>query len=178
MCLHQVWTRQPTGFETQRRHHQIIQNKSRSINGSKNGFLVLDLWWCLLWVLKPEWVLPHSHCRGECNVHSLRSMSGATLADLLTASITAGHFPTCISRGGSWLGFEQVTPAQKTNVIPLCQRPGCFDKSYFAESCPSGSAHGESVDQNHGRVVPVRGSPLRVTPLEIPYPASLIFQLV
>ena len=25
-------------------------------------------------------------CRGECNVHSLRSTSGATLADLLAAS--------------------------------------------------------------------------------------------
>ena len=30
--------------------------------------------------------LPYSHCRGECNVCSLRSTSGATLADLLVAS--------------------------------------------------------------------------------------------
>ena len=29
-------------------------------------------------VSKPEWVLPYSHCGGECNVHFLRSTSGAT----------------------------------------------------------------------------------------------------
>ena len=42
------------------------------------GTPVLDFWWCLFWVSKPEWVLPYSHCGGECNVHSLRSTSGAT----------------------------------------------------------------------------------------------------
>ena len=31
--------------------------------------------------------LPYSHCRGERNVRSLRSTSGATLADLLVASV-------------------------------------------------------------------------------------------
>ena len=35
-------------------------------------------------------------CGGECNVHSSRSTSGATCANLLTAG-TASHFPTCIS---------------------------------------------------------------------------------
>ena len=39
---------------------------------------VLDFWWRLLWVSKPEWVLPYSHCGGKCNVHFLRSTSGAT----------------------------------------------------------------------------------------------------
>ena len=42
------------------------------------GTPVLDFWWHLLWVSKPEWVLPYSHCRGECNAHSLRFTSGAT----------------------------------------------------------------------------------------------------
>ena len=43
------------------------------------GTPVLDFWWRLLWVSKPEWVLPYtSHCGGECNVHSRRSTSGAT----------------------------------------------------------------------------------------------------
>ena len=51
------------------------------------GTPVLDFWWHLLWVSKPEWVLPYSHCGGECNVHSLRSTSGATHADLLAASL-------------------------------------------------------------------------------------------
>ena len=39
---------------------------------------VLDFWWRLHWVSKPEWVLPYSHCGGKCNVHFLRSTSGAT----------------------------------------------------------------------------------------------------
>ena len=43
---------------------------------------------------------------GKCNVHSLRSSSGATPVALLMTSIAAGRFPTCISRGGSWLGFK------------------------------------------------------------------------
>ena len=35
------------------------------------GTPVLDFWWRLLWVSKPEWVLPYLlFCRGECNVHS------------------------------------------------------------------------------------------------------------
>ena len=35
---------------------------------------------------KPGWVLPYSlFFGGECNVHSLRSTSGATLADFLAA---------------------------------------------------------------------------------------------
>ena len=68
----------------------------------ETGTPVLDFWLCLLWVSKP-----YSHfCRGKCNVHSLRSTSGATHANLLAASITASHFHTCISRGGTWLGFE------------------------------------------------------------------------
>ena len=65
--------------------------------------LFLDFWWHLLWVSKPEWALPYSlFCRGECNVHSARSTSGATHADLLAAGSTAA----CISRGGTWLRFE------------------------------------------------------------------------
>ena len=31
--------------------------------------------------------LPYSHCGGECNVRSLRSTSGATLANLLAAGV-------------------------------------------------------------------------------------------
>ena len=45
-------------------------------------------------------------CRGECKVHSIRSICGATRADHLTVSMVAIHFPTCISRGRSWLGIE------------------------------------------------------------------------
>ena len=45
--------------------------------------------------------------QGECNVHSLRSTSSATYADLLVANSAASHFPTCIRRGDLtqiWMG--------------------------------------------------------------------------
>ena len=37
---------------------------------------------------------------------SPRFTSGATHADLLVASNTAGHLPTCMCGGGTWLRFE------------------------------------------------------------------------
>ena len=47
--------------------------------------------------------LVHLFCRGECKFpeihlwcYNYQPLDG----------ITAGHFPTCISRGGSWLRFE------------------------------------------------------------------------
>ena len=43
---------------------------------------------------------------GKCKLHSLRCTSGATPADLLTASMTASDFLTGCSRGRSWLGME------------------------------------------------------------------------
>ena len=60
-------------------------------------------------------------CGGECNVHSPRFTSGATLADLLVASSAAGHFPTCISRGGTWLRFERATAQtedERATIVP------------------------------------------------------------
>ena len=45
-------------------------------------------------------------CGGKCNVHSLRSTSGTTHTNLLAAGSTVSHFPTCIIRGGTWLGIE------------------------------------------------------------------------
>ena len=63
-------------------------------------------------------------CAGECNVHSPRFTSGATLADLLAAGtqpITSPH--ACAEVG---LGSDSnVQPhEQKMNALPLCQRPG------------------------------------------------------
>ena len=40
------------------------------------GTPVLGFCYHLPWVFKPEWVMPYLHCRGECNVHYLRSTSG------------------------------------------------------------------------------------------------------
>ena len=75
---------------------------------------------------KPEWILPYLlFCGSRCNVHSLRSTSGATHASLLAASSAASHFPTCISRGRTWLGFERAitwTEDERTTIV--CLRPG------------------------------------------------------
>ena len=64
---------------------------------------------------KTRVVLPYS-----LFVHSPRSTSGATPANLLTASIAADQFPTCISRGRSWFGFElaitRMEDERATNV--------------------------------------------------------------
>ena len=40
-----------------------------------------------------------TYCRGKCNVHSPRSTSGATHADLLAASIIISPVPTYCCRG-------------------------------------------------------------------------------
>ena len=58
---------------------------------------VLDIWWCLLWVSKPECTDLFALGRGVHDVHSLRFTSGATPTDLLVASMTAEP-----SIGGAW----------------------------------------------------------------------------
>ena len=97
-------------------------------------------------------------CGGECNVHSLRSTSGATCANLLHDAKLAIHennaltigeqcsaiqnfhnpllqnFAICTSQPvtyphacadvGHGSDLNGQSPGQKTNVLPLCQRPG------------------------------------------------------
>ena len=60
----------------------------------------------------------------ECNVHSQRSTSGATCANLFVVSSTAGHFPTCISRSGTWLRFKRAitrTEDERATIVPATQ---------------------------------------------------------
>ena len=79
------------------------------------GFL-----WCLLWVSKPEWVLPYSHCGGKCNVHSLRSSSGATPVDLLTWNV---WFSTEYSETKiPWIPLKSHATNFKTNFPSLIFR--------------------------------------------------------
>ena len=83
------------------------------------GTPVLDFW-----VSKRESVLSYSLLvyRGKCNVHSPRSTSDATCANLLEADSTAGHFLTSISRGGTWFGFEwAITRDRRRMRYHLCQ---------------------------------------------------------
>ena len=51
--------------------------------------------------------LPYSHCGGKRNVHSLRSTSGATLADLLAAGMQLVLSPHSVAEV-RLLGFELV----------------------------------------------------------------------
>ena len=65
--------------------------------------------------------LIHLLCRGKCNVHYPRSTSGAMPANLLMAGITAGHFPTCFSRGETWLRFKLAitwTEDEHATIVP------------------------------------------------------------
>ena len=72
-------------------------------------------------------------CGGKCNVHSLRSTSGATPAKLLATSITASHLPTCISRDGTWLGFEWVMIRTENECATTAQATRLISYKYFAK---------------------------------------------
>ena len=66
-------------------------------------------------------------CRGECNVHSLRS----TYSRPLGSQCSASHFPTCAEVLLGW-DLNRQSPRQKTNALPFCQRPGYRHYLYTA----------------------------------------------
>ena len=68
--------------------------------------------------------LIRNFCRGECNVHSPRFTSGATLADLLVASMQPVTSPLACAEVGLGSDLNVKPHGQKTNALPLCQRPG------------------------------------------------------
>ena len=63
-------------------------------------------------------------CGGECNVHSSRFTSGATLADLLAAGTQPVTSPHACAEVGLGSDSNVQPHEQKTNALPLCQRPG------------------------------------------------------
>ena len=63
-------------------------------------------------------------CGGECNVHSPRFTSGATLADLLAAGAQPVTSPHACAEVGLGSDSNVQPHEQKTNALPLCQRPG------------------------------------------------------
>ena len=68
---------------------------------------VLDFWWCLLWVSKPERASLFALGKGIHITHSLIFTSGATSADLLAASIDAEPISSTYlwpGIGGTWTG--------------------------------------------------------------------------
>ena len=110
------------------------------------GTPVLDFWWRLLWVSKPEWVLSYSlfFCVGECNVHSPRFTSGATLADLLAADTQPVTSPHACAEVGLGSVSNVRSHEQKTNALPLCKRPG-FKNIENSQGCFSWSSHYNSA---------------------------------
>ena len=61
-------------------------------------------------------------CGGECNVHSPRFTSSATLADLLVAGAQPVTSFTCMCRGGTWLRFERATARtedERATIVPV-----------------------------------------------------------
>ena len=67
-------------------------------------------------------------CGGKCNVHSLRSPSGATHADFLVAGAQPVTSPHACAEVGLGSDSNGQSPGQKTNALPLCQRPGPLKK--------------------------------------------------
>ena len=65
-------------------------------------------------------------CGGECNVHSPRFTSGATLADLLAAGAQPVTSPHACAEVGLGSDSNVEPHEQKTNALPLCQRPGLY----------------------------------------------------
>ena len=63
-------------------------------------------------------------CGGECNVHSPRFTSGATLANLLAAGAQPVTSPHACAEVGLGSDLNMQPHEQKTNALPLCQRPG------------------------------------------------------
>ena len=63
-------------------------------------------------------------CGGKCNVHSPRFTSGATLADLLAAGAQLVTSPHACAEVGLGSDSNVQPHEQKTNALPLCQRPG------------------------------------------------------
>ena len=63
-------------------------------------------------------------CGGECNVHSPRFTSGATLADLLAAGTQLVTYPHACAEVGLGSVSNMQSHEQKTNALPLCHRPG------------------------------------------------------
>ena len=68
--------------------------------------------------------------RGECNVHSPRFTSGATLASLLAAGMQPVTSPHACAEVGLGSVLNVQSHEQKTNALPLCQR-GPFEFSYI-----------------------------------------------
>ena len=99
----------------------------KKIFGGHKSFLwgtditVLDFWWCLLWVSKPEWVTLFALGGGIYVTCPLRFTSGVTPADLLVASMAAKALSCTYLRAG-------IGGAQNWDL--LCHRQMLYQLSF------------------------------------------------
>ena len=94
--------------------------------------LVLDFWWHLLWVSKPEWAALFALGRGVHDVSSLRFISGVTPADLLTAGMAAKVFSSIYLQrgiGGAQNWDLSATTSQHETRQKLYQLPATLCKN-------------------------------------------------
>ena len=82
---------------------------------------VLAFWWCVLWVSKPEWAALFTLGRGVHVTYSMKSASGVTPTDHLTAGIAAVPFTSTYLLAG--IGGAQ-------NCDLLCCRQMLYQLSY------------------------------------------------
>ena len=93
------------------------------------GTPVLDFWWHLLRISKPEWVLPYSlFCWGKCNIHFTRSTSSVIPIDLLWQASQLITSPYACSEVGLSSDMNGQSPGQKTNALPLAS---CVSESEY-----------------------------------------------
>ena len=89
---------------------------------------VLDFWWRLLWVSKPEWVLPYSNfAEAYVIIRSLRFTSGATPLPVYNASIAASRLPHMrVSAEVECQDSNCPPPAWQSDALPTRPRRPAF----------------------------------------------------
>ena len=97
----------------------------------------LDFWWHLLWVSKPEWILPYSlFYWGECNVHSLRSTSCVTHTTSWQSIVQLVTSPHASTEVGLGLDLNGQSPGQKTNALQYNQNLSIGSFLYLGKKIP------------------------------------------
>ena len=85
---------------------------------------VLDFWWCLLWVSKPEWVLPYSHLAEAYVIYvPWDSPLVRHLLLVYTASIAVSRLPHMrVSAEVGCGDLNRRPPARQSDVLPTRPR--------------------------------------------------------
>ena len=86
-------------------------------------------------------------CGGECNVHSPRFTSGATIADLLAAGVQLVTSPHACAEVGLGSDSNMQPHEQKTNALPLCQRPGFHWRNLTWAPCGNAGSASDNASE-------------------------------